>query len=241
MNTSRSIQVSLALLLAATGVTHAVTDQEAVDIQMIHTQFPELQPSAIRPSPIPGLYEIGIGTVLSYVSADGRYLIRGDLYDANTEENLTEVRRMGARVEALNSIDESNMIVFSPEEKTHTITVFTDIDCGYCRKLHRQIADYNELGIEVRYMFFPRSGPATDSWYKADNVWCADDRNEALTLAKAGVVVDERDCGTTPVAQHYELGRTFGIQGTPAIIAETGELIPGYVGPNELLLYFESE
>lgn len=244
MNISRWILGSLMLMLwlGATGVTYAVTDQEAADMQLIREQFPELGPSAIRPSPISGLYEIRMGMRLSYVSADGRYLIQGDLYDADTEENLTEMRRMAARAEALNAVGESSMIIFSPQEKkTHTITVFTDIDCGYCRKLHRQIKSYNELGIEVRYMFFPRSGPATDSWYKAENVWCADNRNVALTMAKTGMIVDERDCGTTPVAQHYELGLSFGIQGTPAIIAESGELIPGYVGPEELLRYIESE
>ncbi len=117
--------------------------------------------------------------------------------------------------------------------------MFTDIDCGYCRKLHREIADYNDKGIRVRYLFFPRSGPATASWFKAEEVWCAEDRNSALTTAKAGGMVESDDCGATPVPQHYELGRTFGIQGTPAIIADTGELIPGYVSAAELSRYLE--
>ena len=145
---------------------------------------------------------------------------------------------MAARLSTIDAVGSGNMIVFEPEEATHTITVFTDIDCGYCRKLHRQIESYNELGIRVRYMFFPRSGPETSSWFKAEQVWCADDRNTALTLAKSGAVLEsEEGCGETPVAQHYELGRSIGISGTPAIIVDTGELIPGYVSPNELLKY----
>ena len=241
MNYLRSILVIPALILGVLGMVHAATDQEAADIETIIAQFPELMPAMIRPSPIPGVYEIGMGTKLSYVSADGRYLIQGDLYNAETEQNLTEERRAVARAAALVEVGEANMIVFEPDEKTHGITVFTDIDCGYCRKLHRQIEGYNDLGIQVRYMFFPRSGPATDSWAKAEKVWCSENRNLALTQAKAGTPVDAEDCGATPVADHYELGRSFGIQGTPAIITDSGTLIPGYVGPDDLLKYFESE
>jgi thiol:disulfide interchange protein DsbC len=180
-----------------------------------------------------------LGGQISYISADGRYLIQGDIYDTVDERNLTESHREVARQASIDQIGESSMIVFRPEEVKHSITVFTDIDCGYCRKLHREMSAYNDLGIEVRYMFFPRSGPDTSSWFKAEEVWCADDQNAALTKAKGGVNINSEDCGPTPVAQHYELGRTIGIRGTPAIVAQNGELIPGYVPPNELLEHLE--
>lgn len=238
MKTSRALVVAVISLFAASAAP-AASEQETEDMARIRENFPDISADAIRPSPMPGIYEISLGARMAYISADAKYLIQGDLYDVETEENLTEQRRMAARVRSLNGIGESSMIIFEPEEAARTVTVFTDIDCGYCRKLHRQIADYNDKGIRVRYLFFPRSGPATASWVKAEEVWCADDRNSALTTAKAGGAVESDDCGATPVAQHYELGRTFGIQGTPAIIADTGELIPGYVAPDELSRYLE--
>jgi len=226
--------------LVVAGVA-AAADQDATAKTNILASFPELNKDDIGPSPIPGIYEVALGASVSYVTADGRFLIRGDIYDSATEENLTEARRTSVRVEAVDNVGENSMIVFSPESKDvkHTITVFTDIDCGYCRKLHRQIDDYNEHGIKVRYMFFPRSGPDTLSWYKADHVWCANDRHSALTRAKAGEAVQSDGCGTTPVQQHYLLGQAFGISGTPAIVVDTGELIGGYVEPDELIKYLD--
>jgi len=236
------MKIANATIVAAVlafSVSGAAAD-EAEDMERILEAFPELDATDVRPAPVPGMYEISLGSQVGYISADARYLIQGDLYDVEAEQNLTEGRRMAARLSTIDAVGSGNMIVFEPEEATHTITVFTDIDCGYCRKLHRQIGGYNELGIRVRYMFFPRSGPETSSWFKAEQVWCADDRNTALTLAKSGGVLEsEEECGATPVAQHYELGRSIGISGTPAIIVDTGELIPGYVSPNELLKYLD--
>jgi thiol:disulfide interchange protein DsbC len=240
MSLARVFMVFLVLLMGVSGAA-AAADQDATAIANILASFPEVDSDDISPSPIPGLYEVGIGASVSYISSDGRYLIRGDIYDSVTEENLTEARRTSVRVKAIENVGENSMIVFSPEPEQvkHTITVFTDIDCGYCRKLHRQIDDYNEHGIKVRYMFFPRSGPDTMSWYKAEHVWCADDRRSALTRAKAGEAVQSDGCGSTPVQQHYLLGQGFGISGTPAIIVDTGELIGGYVAPDELSKYLD--
>ena len=125
------------------------------------------------------------------------------------------------------------MIVFEPEEYDHTITVFTDIDCGYCRKLHGQIEDYNERGFKVRYIFFPRSGPQTASWAKAENVWCAEDRNGALTDAKAGKSIEMKSCDN-PVDEHMELAAALGLRGTPFIVLESGQVQPGYVPAERL-------
>jgi len=129
------------------------------------------------------------------------------------------------------------MVVFSPPKPTSTITVFTDIDCGYCRKLHKQIADYNAKGIKVRYMYFPRSGPGTESWTKAEQVACAKDKRGALTRSKQGEKLTDKACQPNPVAEHYSVGRDFGLQGTPAIVLDSGELIGGYLDPVELSKY----
>ena len=127
----------------------------------IAAKFPEIRPEQIAPSPVQGLYEVRIGSKIAYVSADGKFLVQGEIIDLATDQNLTESRREGVRRDVLAGVSESGMVVFSPANPTSTITVFTDVDCGYCRKLHKQIADYNAKGIKVRYMFFPRSGPGS--------------------------------------------------------------------------------
>ena len=116
------------------------------------------------------------------------------------------------------------------------MTVFTDVDCSYCRKLHSEIAEYNRLGIRVRYVFYPRSGPGTESWRKAEAVWCSSDRQAALTLAKSGKELPvNASCGPTPVARTYALGQELGMRGTPGIFTEHGDYFAGYYGPERLL------
>jgi thiol:disulfide interchange protein DsbC len=111
--------------------------------------------------------------------------------------------------------------------------VFTDIDCGYCRKLHSQIKDYDRQGIQIRYLFYPRAGMDSESARKAEAVWCAKDRHQAMSDAKRGKSVSYRRCDN-PVREHYLLGQAVGVTGTPALVLENGELIPGYIPPNRL-------
>lgn len=189
----------------------------------------------VRPSPLPGIYEIQAGMNFGYVSADGEYLIEGDLVRLSTGEALTEKARKVVRLDAVKKIGIDNMIVFAPpaDQIKHTITVFTDLDCGYCRMLHSQIAEYNAKGIAVQYAFFPRTGPNTESFAKAESVWCAADRKAALTQAKAGGAVPEAKC-KNPVLDQYNIGGAIGVRGTPSIILEDGEMIPGYQPPDQL-------
>ena len=125
------------------------------------------------------------------------------------------------------------MIIYEPKKTEHTLTVFTDIDCGYCRKLHQQIAEYNALGIRIRYMAFPRAGIDSESYNKTVDVWCAKDRKQALTDAKNGKEVTSESCNS-PIQAQYELGRRLGVTGTPALFLESGEMLPGYVPPKRL-------
>jgi thiol:disulfide interchange protein DsbC len=190
----------------------------------------------LRPSPIAGIYEFMQGAEISYLTADGKYFIDGNLYDMKSRDNLTEALRTHARLALINAVPESEMLIFSPPNPKYTITVFTDVDCQYCRKLHSEMAELNRLGIRVRYMFFPRTGPGTESWKKAEVVWCSPNRNEALTRAKAGATLDmNKVCAPTPVKREYELGENLGVRGTPAIVTESGDYISGYMEPRELL------
>ena len=189
-------------------------------------------------SPMPGVYEFMQGADVSYLTADGKYFLDGNLYEMSSRVNLTEERRAHARLALINAIPESQMLIFSPKNPQYTITVFTDVDCQYCRKLHSQMAELNKLGVRVRYMFYPRTGPNTESWKKAEAVWCSADRNEALTRAKSGAPLDmnvSKGCDVTPVAREYALGQSIGVRGTPAILTDRGDYIAGYMPPRELL------
>ena len=198
-------------------------------------KIPGTTPDELHASPIPGMWEVVRGTDIAYVTSDGKYAISGDLYDLAKNDNLTEVRRKDIRMKLLATVPESDMLIFSPRDPKYTVTVFTDVDCAYCRQLHSQIADYNRLGIRVRYLFYPRTGPNTESWSKAEEVWCSDNRNDALTRAKLGQPLKAKPCANNPVARTYALGREFGLEGTPAIVAANGEMYAGYLPPAELL------
>jgi thiol:disulfide interchange protein DsbC len=190
----------------------------------------------LKPSPIPGIYEFAQDADVSYITADGKYFIDGNLYDLHSRENLTEALRMRARVQMIAAVPESDMLIYGPPNPKYTITVFTDVDCPYCRKLHSEMAELNHLGVRVRYMFFPRTGPDTESWRKAEVVWCSANRNDALTRAKAGAALDmNKTCAATPVAREYALGESIGVRGTPAIVTENGDYIAGYMPPKELV------
>lgn len=217
------------------GLSSAAAEDAEVSKEEIAAQLNNVDPSDIVDSPLPGLYEVSVGSSVAYVSKDGRYLVQGEVYDLETTENLTEKTRATKRVGLLDDVDRASMIVFSPAgEVEHTITIFTDIDCGYCRQFHREIEQVNALGIEVQYLFYPRTGPDTESWAKAERVWCAEDRNAALTRAKLGGSVPERTCAGTPVEAHYELGNRVGVRGTPSIYSSVGEHLGGYLAPATL-------
>lgn len=201
--------------------------------QVLNQLIPHQKPDSIEPAPIAGLYEVSYGSMVFYASQDGRYIIRGDLLDVEGNTNLTEAKRSQARVQLLKSIDIASAITFAPEHPKHFVTVFTDIDCPYCRKLHSHIADYNRAGIGIRYLAFPRSGVDTPSYYKAVSVWCAADRKAALTAAKAGKKVVSKTCDN-PVDAHMALAAKFNVTGTPTLVLEDGSVIPGYIGPLQL-------
>jgi thiol:disulfide interchange protein DsbC len=209
---------------------------EELSKEELAAEFPGIEVADIQDAPLAGMYEVAIGSSVAYVSKDGRYIIQGDLYDLDDNANLTERRRSRARVGLLANVDPNSMIVFGPEpaDVKHTVTIFTDIDCGYCRQFHREIDKVIGLGIEVHYLFYPRTGPDTESWDKADKVWCAADRKTALTEAKLGGRVPEDSCDATPVASQYDLGQLVGVRGTPSVFAQNGEQLGGYLTPEAL-------
>jgi thiol:disulfide interchange protein DsbC len=224
------------LLLGLLGVTLANATEAPTDPRVaIAALIPGATPDQLRATPIPNIYELSRGADVAYVTTDGKYAFSGDLIDLPLNKDLTEEHKRDLRVKEIGAIPESEMVVFGPKEARYTVTVFTDVDCGYCRALHSQIADYNRMGIRVRYLFYPRTGPNTSSWTKAEQVWCSDNRNDALTRAKLDQPLQAKPCANNPVARDYALGKSFGVEGTPSIVTPDGALIGGYLPPAELL------
>lgn len=218
---------------------------EAEDIANINARLgklaPQDKPESISPTAIPGLYEVVFGSDIFYTSGDGRYVLQGSLVDLETNENLTETTRTEIRKGLMGKLDKSEMIVFGTKDKPrHTLTVFTDIDCGYCRKLHNEMAELNSFGVEVRYMMFPRSGPNTPSFQKAVNVWCAKDQQVSMTKAKAGESLPQANCDH-PIGKQFTLGQQLGVTGTPALLLDDGTLIPGYRPAKDLAAMLDEQ
>jgi len=226
VNVVKIVLTTLALMC----LVPVVNADEAADKATIRSALGGVKINTIESTPVPGLYEVVAGGQIVYVSSDGRYLLQGELIDFRKHENLTEARRSSIRSKVIGSLDESKMIIFKPKKVKHVVTVFTDIDCAYCRKLHSQMDQYLAKGIEIRYLFYPRAGAHYTSYDKAVSVWCADDRKQALTDSKSDRPVPKKTCDN-PVDEDMNLARQLGLRGTPYILFENGQSPPGYVSP----------
>ncbi len=209
------------------------SDPSAAITRALTELAPNIQITAVADSPIPGLYEVTVGRRVVYVTGDGQYLVDGMMLRTTDRINLTEERHNGLRMQALESMPADERIIYPAADRKYKVTVFTDIDCGFCRKLHQEMADYNASGIEIDYVFFPRGGQRTPGFQKAVSVWCADDRNLAMDQAKAGQEMPVRECDS-PINRQYQIGMEIGITGTPALVTEDGTILPGYVPAAEL-------
>ena len=235
---SRTILFTCALLaisLSGSEPLLAADDAELNEVRAkIDAMFPEIAAENVNVSPVEGWYTVQKGSIVAYVSADGRYLLQGDLIDLDQQVNLSEQARTDARRKVMSSVTDDQVISFSPAEVKHSITVFTDVDCTYCRKLHSQIDEYLAQGIEIRYLLYPRNGPASRSWSTSEEVWCARDRNHALTAAKLDRDFESQKCDASAITEHYLLGQSVGLSGTPALVFEDGTLVSGYLSPSTL-------
>ena len=211
--------------------------QAELILKALSAARPDLQYEQPRPSPMAGLYEVQVkGGPLLYIDADGRHFIAGDLFAVQKSGfvNLAEQGRQKERAELIAAVKPEDMIIFAPENPKATIAVFTDVDCGYCRKLHSEVAELNELGIAVHYLAFPRAGLGSPSFRKIASAWCAKDPGAALTSLKNGEEIPENVCADNPVAAQILLGEKVGVNGTPALVLEDGTLVPGYRPAKEL-------
>ena len=228
-----------ACFAAVASANAAETPADATARTAVHNLVPQATINSVEAAPLPGYREVIIGSQMVYVSDDGEYVLHGTLYDTQTKRDLTAMRLAVDHKAKVDAVPKSKRIVFGPEKPKYKVTVFTDLDCGYCRKLHSQIAEYNQRGIEVDYLFFPRSGLNSPSYDKAVSVWCAKDRHAAFTAAKAGKTPTPAKCDN-PVAEEYKLGAQVGVDGTPTIFAPDGTKIGGYLTPAEMVAKLEN-
>lgn len=235
MNRLPLVFAAILTTLVMTNVVADVADEMNFDAveKKVRTLVPNAKTIAISETPIEGVLQVQINSDIIYMTADGRYLLQGQIMEVDTRINITDQAKSGLRVGVLSELKREEQISFAPEKAKYDLLVFTDIDCGYCRKLHNQMDEYNEEGIAIHYMAFPRAGVGSASFDKFVSVWCADDQQSAMTLAKNGGDPESQKC-PNPIAEQYDVGREIGVTGTPALVTTDGTLIPGYVPPAQL-------
>ncbi len=187
----------------------------------------------ISETPVAGLVQVRIGGDIVYLSDDGRYLLQGNIVDMDTQVNLTDAALSDVRKEQLAALDAEQFVTFGNSDSEFEVLVFTDPDCGFCRRMHDQMDGYQEAGITVHYVAYPRAGVGSPTYDKLVSVWCAEDRNGAMDIAKEGRTPPRATCDN-PVTEQFQLGQAMGVTGTPSIMTFDGDIIPGYVPPEQL-------
>jgi thiol:disulfide interchange protein DsbC len=225
MNFLLTTLLSITLLTSTLAVSAETANTEKLK-QALAKKMPKVKTTKISESPIAGLYEVVIGSQVIYMSIDARYIIEGDLIDIDENKNISDTAKSSIRLGVIDTLGEKNMVVYKPKKTKSVITVVTDIDCPYCRKLHSEVPEYLKNNVAVRYIFMPLKGK--DDVEKTISVWCSDNQQEALDKAKAGKEITKKTCDN-PIQKHMRASQDLGIRGTPAIIFENGEMIPGYV------------
>jgi thiol:disulfide interchange protein DsbC len=228
------------LLLSSSLLT---ADEEIIKSKLKNVLPADTVIESIEPSLFKGVYKVYYGDLQPiYVSKDGNFFIFGDMYKINGQriENITDQEKRDVRVQIINKMPVEEFISFKANNELHVVTIFTDVDCGYCRKLHNQISEYNDLGISVRYAAFPRSGIGTEAFSKMVGAWCSNNPKKSLTSLKNNKKIDLSICDNQPVSKHYVIGQRIGVTGTPAIFTASGEIIPGYLSPEDLIQKLKS-
>ena len=238
----QSVLLAVLVVTAPLAMAGAPVDKAQLEKLRAVLEVPSmgLTVGSVKTSEIPGLYEVQFTNgPLVYSTEQGDYFILGDLFSVGPEGyvNLAEKRRDGERVAKLDAVAEEDMIVFSPEgEPKAYISVFTDVTCFYCQKLHKEVPELNKRGVEVRYLAYPRAGVGSAGFNQLASAWCADNPQETLTKLKNKQSVPEKVCPENPIAAQYQLGQELGVRGTPAIITQSGQMIPGYQSADELVV-----
>ncbi|MCK7630405.1 bifunctional protein-disulfide isomerase/oxidoreductase DsbC [Shewanella sp. JNE10-2] len=234
MKLTPALSLVFTLLVAPLASATTTTSPDTAAIKQKLSEMLDVEVISMQDAPVEGLYQAMTNRGVLYISRDGSKLFHGNVYDIDKGmKNLTEAALAGPRIAMMKPL-EDHMLVYKAKNEKHVITVFTDVSCGYCRKLHSQMDEYNKLGITVRYLAFPRAGVPSANADEMQAIWCAKDPLKAMTNAKAGQTVPAATCDAK-IAEQYALGTSFGVNGTPAMILADGSMIPGYQPPEDLL------
>ena len=231
------IFTAIALFFIVGANAHAQADPVR-DKLKAHLNDSGLAVQSVKATPVAGVYEVVAQDQVHFIFASrdgGDYYLASQLTDLRTGRELGESTRRDIRRKILDDVGEQRMLTYGPETAKHTISVFTDSTCGYCRLLHQQMADYNEKGIRIRYLLYPRAGTKSDAYNTLVSIWCSNDRQNAMDRAKSQLPVEPNLCEDHPVDRHFAAGQRLGLRGTPAIITESGDVISGYMPPDALL------
>jgi thiol:disulfide interchange protein DsbC len=234
VNMIARLVVLVLLLVPAVPLSVQADEDVAAVRKRLEQRFTDLTITDLRAAPIPGLYELTFGSRIVLVTGDGRYLIQGDLIDLESRRNLTQEQHSKLILKSIEAIGEKNMVVMGPANAKRTITVFTDVDCPYCARLHKEVPKLNKAGVKVRYLLYPRAGKGSETYKKSVSVWCAKDRIKALGAAKSGGKIEPRTCAN-PVDEHLKLGAEVGVEGTPTLVFDDGRIVPGFAPADKLL------
>lgn len=239
MKLSKALILVASLVVPVMGYAAANTDTQNSELKQKMSDMLGVEVLSIQASPIKGIVQALTDRGVLYITEDGSKLIHGNMYDLNDRmNNLTEAALAGPRIDMLKPL-EKDMLVYKAKNEKHVVTVFTDVDCGYCRKLHNQMSEYNDLGITIRYLAYPRAGIPSANADEMQAVWCAKDPLQAMTDAKGGKNIQASSCDID-ISKQFDLGRSFGVNGTPAMILADGSMVPGYQPPKDLLKVLES-
>ncbi|MGY6555616.1 MAG: DsbC family protein [Wenzhouxiangella sp.] len=225
----RTLIASLFLILSSAA---AADDFSAIQ-ERLAGLVPNVGDLVIAETPMPGLVQVRIGGDIIYMSSDGRYLFQGRVIDLETQRDLTEAAMSAVRKEQLQALDRAEFVTFGPADAEFELLVFTDPDCGFCRRMHEKIDEYNALGITIHYLAFPRAGRGSSTYNNMVSIWCAENRQDAMDIAKLGRTPRAATCDN-PVMDQYQLGQSLGVTGTPSLMTFDGDIIPGYVPPEQL-------
>ena len=224
--------LAVSSLLASLSFTALASEENVAKLKTKLESVLGLKVTEVNKLATNDLYEVLTDRGLLYVSGDGRYVLQGTVYDLDNKQDITKQKMASIRAGKMDNYADS-MIVYPAKNEKYQVTVFTDVDCGYCQRLHSQMADYNKLGITIRYLAFPRGGPRSPAWGKMQSLWCSDNQHQAMNELKSGSKIAQATCDNK-VAEHYQLGIEFGVNGTAALILDDGTMIPGYQPPEQL-------
>ena len=235
----RFLTVTAGLIIGQAAL--AADSIEDVKLTLVELLGPRAVSSTVSESPMEGVYQVDMGDRVVYVSKAGNHMLLGDVFDTDRRVSLAEEIKQEKALAVIEDLPEEQMIVFAPEETKRTITVYTDVDCPYCRKLHQEVPALMASGVKVRYLWYPRSGAGTPSFAKAISIWCAEDQLAAMDDAKLNDKIVDASCEPNPVTDQFKSGQLVGVRGTPTIVVDDGTIIGGYLPAKNLLASLELE